>query len=104
NGVGKSTLLRLCTGELTPTTGTVTRPPDLVYVPQGVTLATGATVAQALGIADSVVALRAVEAGSTDQAHYDAVGDDWAVEERAAAMIAALGLPAMALDRTVGEV
>ena len=104
NGIGKSTLLRLCTGELTPTTGTATRPPDLAYVPQGVTLATDATVAQALGIADAVASLRAIEAGSTDQAHYDAVGDDWAVEERAAAMIAALGLPAMSLDRTVGEV
>lgn len=104
NGIGKSTLLRLCTGELTPTSGAVMRPPDIGYVPQGVTLATEATVAQALGIADAVAALRAIEAGSTDQAHYDAVGDDWAVEERAAAMIAALGLPPMALDRTVGEV
>lgn len=104
NGIGKSTLLRLCTGELKPATGTVVRPPDLAHVPQGVTLAADATVAQVLGIADAVAALRAIEAGSTEQALYDAVGEEWDVEERAAAMITALGLPPMALDRTVGEV
>lgn len=104
NGLGKSTLLRLAVGVLSPTAGTVQRPPDLAYVPQDVTLAVADTVADVLGIGSRVRALRAIEAGSTDPADYDAVGEDWLVEERAAAVLGSLGLGALALDRVVGEV
>lgn len=104
NGIGKSTLLRLCAGVLVPDAGQIVRPASLAYVPQDVTLAAGATVADVLGIADIVAALRAIEDGSVDPRDYDRVGDEWAIEERAAALLASLGLPAFALDRRVGEV
>ncbi|WP_062519045.1 ABC-F family ATP-binding cassette domain-containing protein [Demequina silvatica] len=102
NGIGKSTLIRLAVGELGPAAGAVTRPPTWAYVPQTVTLALGATVADALGVASRVDALRAIEAGSVDPACFDALTDDWGVEERATAMLDSLGLPAD-LDRTVGS-
>jgi len=57
NGIGKSTLLRLAVEELRPTAGRLERPPDLAYVPQSVTLATEATVAEVLGIAPKLAAL-----------------------------------------------
>ena len=44
-----------------------------------------------------------IEAGSVDPADYDAVGDDWDVEERAVATLARLGLPDDVLDRRLGE-
>lgn len=104
NGIGKSTLLRLCAGALAPDAGHVSRPDSLAYVPQDVTLAADATVARVLGIADVVTALRAIEAGSVDAEHYAIVGDDWDIEERSVVLMASLGLPAFALDRRIGEV
>lgn len=104
NGIGKSTLLRLAVGDLGPTLGHVERPPRLAYVPQSVALATGATVAQVLGVSDRLAALRAIEAGSADPAHYDALADDWLVEDRALAVLRSLGLASLELDRSVGHV
>ena len=104
NGIGKSTLLRLAIGELSPTLGQVERPGDLAYVPQLVTLATESTVAEVLGIAPKLAALRAIEGGSADPAHFDALADDWLVEERSLAVLRSLGLGDLELDRTVGHV
>ena len=42
-------------------------------------------------------------AATGDPAHFDAIGDDWDVEERAVAELARLGLPAVVLDRRLGE-
>ncbi len=104
NGIGKSTLLRLAAGTLAPTSGAIRRPDRLVYVPQDVTLAVDATVADVLGIGPILAALRAIDAGSTHPDHYDAVGDDWLVEDHARSVLASLGLGTMGVDRTVGRV
>ncbi|MDK1471985.1 ABC-F family ATP-binding cassette domain-containing protein [Streptomyces sp. 549] len=103
NGTGKSTLLRLLAGELRPTRGSVTVHGTLAYLPQDVTLDTALRVDQALGIARQRRALRAIEAGDVAVAHFDAVGDDWDVEERALATLGSLGLGGVELDRTVGR-
>lgn len=100
NGSGKSTLLRLATGALTPTRGDVVVHGALGHLPQDpVPSVRGLTVAHVLGVADTLAALRAVEAGSTDVADFDAVGDDWDVEDRARAWLARLGLGRVGLDR-----
>lgn len=100
NGAGKSTLLRIVAGELVPTAGSVSCSGPVAYLPQDVTRRRGTTVADLLGIAEVRAALRAVEAGSVDAAHFDAIGQDWDVEERAVAALASLGLPTD-LDRPV---
>ncbi|WP_285102395.1 ATP-binding cassette domain-containing protein [Promicromonospora sp. MEB111] len=100
NGAGKSTLLRVIAGLLTPTSGRVALSGTADYLPQRITLDVHATVADLLGITPVVRALRAIESGDVDEAHFDVVGDDWDVEERAVALLAATGLPT-GLDRSV---
>jgi ATPase subunit of ABC transporter with duplicated ATPase domains len=104
NGSGKSTLLRLIAGELVPSGGTVRVTGEVGYLPQNVTLDTALRVDQALGIAARRAALHAIEAGDASEAHFETVGDDWDVEERALATLGELGLGRIGLDRTVGEV
>ncbi|MFI9340765.1 ABC-F family ATP-binding cassette domain-containing protein [Streptomyces sp. NPDC052773] len=104
NGSGKSTLLKLMAGELTPTDGTVRIAGEIGYLPQNVTLDTTLRVDQALGIAERRAALHAIEAGDASEEHFETVGDDWDVEERALATLGELGLGHIDLDRTTGEV
>ncbi|MFG2522103.1 ABC-F family ATP-binding cassette domain-containing protein [Streptomyces sp. NPDC048527] len=103
NGTGKSTLLRLLAGQLTPSQGSVTVGGSLAYLPQNITLDTALRVDQALGIAERRAALRAIENGDVSEEHFDTVGDDWDVEERALATLGSLGLADVELDRTVGQ-
>ncbi|GGX00090.1 ABC-F family ATP-binding cassette domain-containing protein [Streptomyces chartreusis] len=104
NGSGKSTLLKLVAGELTPVDGVVRVAGEVGYLPQNVTLDTALKVDEALGIAAKRVALHAIEAGDVAEEHFEAVGDDWDVEERALATLGELGLGHVELDRTIGEV
>ncbi|MEU2877684.1 ABC-F family ATP-binding cassette domain-containing protein [Streptomyces sp. NPDC007070] len=104
NGTGKSTLLKLIAGELTPSDGVVRVAGEVGYLPQNVTLGTGLRVDEALGIAARRAALHAIEAGDAAEEHFETVGDDWDVEERALATLGELGLGHIGLDRTVGEV
>ena len=103
NGSGKSTLLRLIAGELTPTSGHITATGEVAYLPQRLTLDTHARVAELLGVAGALDAVRAIAAGDVDPARFDEVGDDWDVEARAEAALAEAGLDPSFLDRTVGE-
>ncbi|WP_327592626.1 ABC-F family ATP-binding cassette domain-containing protein [Streptomyces chartreusis] len=104
NGSGKSTLLKLIAGELTPVDGVVRVAGEVGYLPQNVTLDTALKVDEALGIAAKRVALHAIEAGDVAEEHFETVGDDWDVEERALATLGELGLGHVELDRTIGEV
>lgn len=102
NGTGKTTLLRLVVGELSPTGGSITSSHQVGYLPQQLTLHTDATVADLLGIRGPLDALRAIEAGDADPRHFDVLADDWNVEARARATLDSLGLASIGLDRAVG--
>ncbi|MFS2279842.1 ATP-binding cassette domain-containing protein [Microbacterium sp. OR21] len=103
NGAGKSTLLHLIAGELSPASGQILRSDEVAHLPQRLTLETDRRVADLLGIAAPLDAVRAITAGDVDRAHFDAVGDDWDIEARAEASLAEAGLDPSFLDRTVGE-
>ncbi|MER5195777.1 ABC-F family ATP-binding cassette domain-containing protein [Streptomyces sp. NPDC002755] len=104
NGSGKSTLLKLIAGELAPADGTVRLAGEVGHLPQHVTLDTTLKIDAALGIAAQRAALHAIEAGDASERHFETVGDDWDVEERALATLGELGLGHIDLDRTIGEV
>ena len=103
NGAGKSTLLRLLAGRLHPSAGSVTAGGGLAYLPQNIALDTALRVDAALGIAARRTALRAIEEGDVREEHFETIGEDWDVEERALATLGSLGLGGIGLDRTVGE-
>ncbi len=96
NGAGKSTLLRLIAGELAPTSGSVTTTDAVAYLPQNLPLATGSTLAHALGIDRKVNALSSISAGDVSAEHFEALGEDWGVVERAQAVLFDLGFTAEA--------
>jgi ATPase subunit of ABC transporter with duplicated ATPase domains len=104
NGSGKSTLLKLIAGQLSAADGTVRVAGDVGYLPQSVTLDTALRVEEVLGIAARRAALHAIEAGDVAEEHFETIGDDWDVEERALVTLGELGLGHIDLDRTVGEV
>ncbi len=102
NGSGKSTLLRLIAGRLPPESGLITVHGELGYLPQDVQLNTDSSVEQVLGIREIRSAIGRIEAGDTDSALFDLVGDDWDCDERAAVLLAELGLD-VELTRGIGQ-
>src|SRR4051812_42105960 len=94
NGDGKTTLLRLVAGELTPSAGSVTTAGAVARLPQQLARQGQQTVADVLGIAAQHHAMAALIAGDADPRHLAVIADDWDVETRALETLHRLGLPA----------
>ncbi|MDR1118654.1 MAG: ATP-binding cassette domain-containing protein [Bifidobacteriaceae bacterium] len=103
NGGGKSTLLRVIAGEAPVAAGHRVVRGEVGYLPQRLAAAPDAAVAELLGVAGPLAALRRIEAGGLDPADFDAVGADWDLEDRIAAQVGRLGLAGIGLDRRVGS-
>ena len=99
NGCGKSTLMRIIAGDLSPVGGTVTRPEHLYYVPQHFGQYDNRTIAQALRIDHKLEALHAILNGDVSEKHFTTLDDDWNIEERAQAALAAWGMSGTSLSR-----
>lgn len=89
NGTGKSTVLRLAAGRLTPQTGSVRVAGSVGYLPQDLTLNPRHRVEHVLGIAERRTAIANIEAGAATDADFEIVGADWDIEERALAVLLA---------------
>ena len=100
NGCGKTTLMRLILGELTPDSGSLAAPERMAYLPQDLGLDREQTLAELCGISETLRALQAVESGEYSPELYEVIGDNWDVEERTLATLATYGFtPATLVDR-----
>ena len=100
NGCGKTTLMRLILGDLTPDSGSLAAPEHMAYLPQDMGLNRNQTLAELCGIAEILRALQAVESGEYSPELYETIGDSWDVEERTLAALATYGFtPATVVDR-----
>ena len=100
NGCGKTTLMRLILGYLTPDSGSLAAPERMAYLPQDLGLGREQTLAELCGIAETLQALQAVESGEYSPELYEVIGDNWDVEERTLATLATYGFtPATLVNR-----
>lgn len=99
NGAGKSVLLRVLAGALPLTSGHVLRPGRMTYLPQTLTHAPDATLADVAGIGDILRAQSRIEAGSTAQADFDMTDGLWQIRQDWARMLADAGLPPWAPEQ-----
>src|SRR5690606_4888329 len=91
NGVGKSTLLRLLTGELSPTSGSIAVGGSITMLRQTVQVAADESIADLFGARTGLALLRRAEAG---EASVEEIGDaDWTLEARIDEALASVGLP-----------
>ncbi|MBZ6076345.1 ABC-F family ATP-binding cassette domain-containing protein [Microvirga puerhi] len=92
NGVGKTTLLKLISGEMRPRSGKVTVSGILGVLRQTVQVEPGETVADLFGIAEGLALLRRAESGEATA--EELAEADWTLESRVASALASLGLNA----------
>jgi ATPase subunit of ABC transporter with duplicated ATPase domains len=90
NGVGKTTLLKLVSGELLPQAGKVSISGTLGVLRQTVQVAPGQTIADLLDVREALSVLRRAEDGEASMEELSVA--DWTLEARIATALAAVGL------------
>lgn len=82
NGVGKSTLIKLITGELHPSSGSIQINGTIAHLQQNPLVRPELTVAKILGHEDKLNALQRIAEGSTNPNDFLTVNDDWLIKEK----------------------
>jgi len=103
NGTGKTTLLDLLSGRVSPARGRIIRDGVVSYVRQHDLLHSGATVAQAIGVAAIISAHYRISAGNGVPEDYELLNDRWDLPEVLAALMAEVGVGHISLDRTIAS-
>ncbi|GAA4433990.1 ABC-F family ATP-binding cassette domain-containing protein [Ravibacter arvi] len=102
NGTGKSTLLKIIAGELSPSAGVVSLSGPVFVVPQIFGQLDHLTVAQALGIAPKLNALKEILNGLVTEENLSRLDGDWEIEERCSTALHNWELADTTLERNLG--
>ncbi len=103
NGTGKTSLLKLITGELAPVSGSISVDGTIGILRQAVNPQPGQTIADLFGLRDALALIARAEAGNATAAEL--ADADWTLEARVAAALAETGItapPATPLDALSG--
>jgi ATPase subunit of ABC transporter with duplicated ATPase domains len=101
NGVGKSTLLKLIVGELSPTSGSIHVVGKIAYCPQNYSVYLEQTIAEVLAIKSKLAALERITSGSTDIGDFELLNEDWNIKERVYEQLTNFGLNIDNLKREI---
>lgn len=82
NGIGKSTLLKIISGELPVFSGNINYSSVPYYIPQILGQYNHFTIAEALRVADKIDALKEILNGKVTDENLTTLNDDWTIEER----------------------
>ena len=99
NGTGKSTLLRIIAGQLSPNKGEVTNSEKPYYIPQHFGQYNHNTVAEALGVDQKIKALQAILSGNVTTKHMECLDDDWEIESRIHSALSFWQIPQITLTQ-----
>lgn len=103
NGVGKSTLLRMMAGDLSPSAGIIHSDTRPLYIPQVTGEYDEFTVAQALGIDKKLEALYAILNGDASEQNFNDLQEDWTLEERCQEAFRYWNLPEIHLKKKMSD-
>ena len=98
NGIGKSTLVRLMTGELTPSAGSVSVSGRIATLHQMLAPNPSDTLADIMAVTVPLARLERLERGAPDDGDLDLA--DWSLPQRLEAALSQMGLDGIALDRS----
>lgn len=99
NGTGKSTLLKIITGELKPDSGNVVSEGSVVLLPQDFSIYNNKTVAEVLSVKEKLCSLQKILAGTSTQNDYDILNDEWDLNERITEIFSEAKLTGINLER-----
>jgi ATPase subunit of ABC transporter with duplicated ATPase domains len=99
NGVGKSTLLKLITGENQPATGILQKQGKIAYFSQEIFNQENIQVSDVMGVTEKIRALQRIAKGCVDEQDFTLIGDDWRLEETIHRQLTAFGLKHISLNR-----
>lgn len=101
NGIGKTTLFRLISGEETPRQGTITVNGRLGFLRQNPVFSNDDTVASFLNVEDILAALNELDHGSQDPSTIERIGNSWNLREKMTLLLEKVGLSSQYLPRTL---
>jgi len=102
NGVGKSTLFKIISGELTPSSGGLTAAAEPYYIPQIFGQYNHLSIAEALRVSDKMEALSEIVKGNVTEQNLNLLAEDWTVEERSREALDSWQLPYTDLSQKMG--